>query len=193
MPPKLMVATKNRHKIDEIQRLLPGIDLVVLTGDVDLPEETGTTFEANALLKAQAIAKATGEWALSDDSGLVVDALDGAPGVYSARFATEGTDQANRMKVLAELKGRASTATMVSVIALVSPLGHQVTTRGEVVGRVVEPKGPHGFGYDPIFYVDAIGKTFGEATPEEKTALSHRALAIKQVTTTPLWRMMIDG
>ena len=193
MRPKLVVATKNRHKVDEMQRLLPAIDLMVLDDDMEMPDETGTTFEANALLKAEAIARATGAWALADDSGLIVDALDGAPGVYSARYAKEGTDEANRMKVLAELQGQSSRATMVSVVALVSPRGHQVTTRGEVHGTIVEPKGPFGFGYDPIFYVEAIGKTFGEATPAEKTALSHRALAIKQLTTTPLWRMIIDG
>jgi len=187
-----MVATKNRHKVDEINRLLPGFTLLPAEASVVMPEETGFTFEANALLKAAHLALISKEWALADDSGLIVDALNGAPGVYSARYAPQATDEANRQKVLAELNGQPSAATMVSVVALVSPSGEQVTARGEVHGTIVDASGEYGFGYDPIFYVQALGKTFGEVPPEKKTEISHRAKALKQLQQTVLWRTMID-
>ena len=187
----LVVATKNRHKVDEIKRLLPGVQLVCVDDNIVMPEETGLTFEANALLKAAHLASISKQWALADDSGLIVDALDGAPGVFSARYAPEATDEANRKKVLAELNGQPSSATMVSVIALVSPFGDQVTARGEVHGTIVAAAGEYGFGYDPIFYVEALGQTFGEVPPEKKTEISHRAKALQQLKQTALWRTMI--
>jgi XTP/dITP diphosphohydrolase len=188
----LIVATKNRHKVDEINRLLPGVTLLPVDDSVVMPEETGLTFEANALLKAAHLASILNSWALADDSGLIVDALQGAPGVFSARYAPEATDEANRQKVLAELNGRPSNATMVSVVALVSPSGNQVTARGEVHGTIVKAAGEYGFGYDPIFYVEALGKTFGEVPPEKKTEISHRAKALTQLQQTALWRTMIN-
>jgi XTP/dITP diphosphohydrolase len=192
MANKLVVATKNRHKIEEITRLIPRITLIPVDDHITMPEETGLTFEANALLKAQHLARLTNEWSLADDSGLIVDALNGAPGVYSARYAPEGTDEANRQKVLAELNGQPSKATMVSVIALVSPRGDQVTARGEVQGTIVDAAGPYGFGYDPVFYVASLGKTFGEVAPEMKLQHSHRAKALQQLQQTALWRTMIN-
>jgi XTP/dITP diphosphohydrolase len=193
MKPKLVIASGNPHKRDELSRLLPGIDLILLPADIALPAETAITFEGNALLKAVHVARALSAWVLADDSGLQVDALNGEPGVYSARYAEEGTDQANRDKVLAHLQGQPSDATMVSVVAVVDPLGHHVTVRGEVHGSIVPQRGTQGFGYDPIFYVPALGQTFGEVTPEEKMTLSHRAKAIEQLQQTLLWRAFIDG
>jgi len=192
MAKKLIVATKNRHKVDEIKRLLPGVTLTPVDDSIVMPEETGLTFEANALLKATHLAAISNEWSLADDSGLQVDALDGAPGVYSARYAPAATDEANRQKVLAELNGQSSNATMVSVVALVSPTGDQVTARGEVQGTIATAAGEYGFGYDPIFYVKALGKTFGEVPPEMKTEISHRAKALQQLMQTALWRKMIN-
>ena len=193
MKPKVLFATQNKHKRDELARLLPMIDVVMLDNDVIMPEETGVTFEGNALLKARGFAQTREMWVLADDSGLEVDALDGAPGVYSARYSSEGTDEANRQKVLQTLNGTPSSATMVSVMALVSPTGNQVTTRGQVRGTITTARGDYGFGYDPIFYVDSLKKTFGEVPPEEKSRLSHRALAIKQLIDTPLWRNFLNG
>ena len=165
----------------------------MLDDDVPMPEETALTFEGNALLKATFFATTRAMWVLADDSGLEVDALQQEPGVYSARYSSEGTDEANRQKVLQQLAGNSSEATMVSVMALVSPSGDQVTTRGTVRGSIREPRGTHGFGYDPIFYVETLGKTFGEVTPEEKSRLSHRFLAIQQLINTTLWRNFLNG
>jgi XTP/dITP diphosphohydrolase len=193
MKPKLLFATQNKHKRDELSRLLPEIDILMLDDEAVMPVETGTTFEGNALLKASAFAKVRSLWVLADDSGLAVDALHGAPGVYSARYSSEGTDEANRQLVIANLQGQPSAASMISVMALVSPTGDQVTTRGTVRGIITEPKGTHGFGYDPIFYVEALQRTFGEVTPEEKSQLSHRSLAIQQLLQTQLWRQFLNG
>lgn len=193
MKPKLLFATQNIHKREELARLLPMIDIIMLEDGAVMPEETGVTFEGNALLKARGVALARAMWVLADDSGLEVDALDGAPGVYSARYSSEGTDEANRQKVLQTLGATVSAATMVSVVALVSPTGNQVTARGQVRGTITSARGDHGFGYDPIFYVTALGKTFGEVTPEEKTTVSHRFLAIAQLQNTQLWRSFVNG
>jgi XTP/dITP diphosphohydrolase len=193
MKPKLLFATQNNHKREELARLLPMIDVIMLDAEVIMPEETGVTFEGNALLKARGFALARAMWVLADDSGLEFDALNGAPGVYSARYSIEGTDEANRQKVLQTLNGKPSAATMVSVMALVSPSGNQVTTRGQVRGSITTARGSYGFGYDPIFYVESLNKTFGEVTPEEKSTLSHRSLAIAQLITTELWRTFVNG
>jgi XTP/dITP diphosphohydrolase len=193
MKPKLLFATQNKHKREELARLLPDIDVLMLDDTEVMPEETGVTFEGNALLKARAFAVTRAMWVLADDSGLEVDALHGEPGVYSARYSSEGTDEANRQKVLKQLHGQSSDASMVSVMALVSPTNNQVTTRGVVRGTICEPRGTYGFGYDPIFFVAKLNKTFGEVTPEEKSRVSHRFLAISQLLKSELWRTFVNG
>ncbi len=193
--PKLVIASHNQGKIRELRDLLDplGYDLVT-AGDLDLPEpeETGTTFEANAELKALASAKAAGMPALADDSGLAVDGLDGAPGIYSARWAGPQKDFGMAMelveKALREQSPDNRKARFVSVICLAWPDGHTEFFRGEVEGTIVHPaRGTQGFGYDPIFQPDGHERTFGEMSAEEKhgwtpgdaAALSHRARAFK--------------
>ncbi len=193
--PKLVIASHNQGKIRELRDLLDplGYDLVT-AGDLDLPEpeETGTTFEANAELKALASAKAAGIPALADDSGLAVDGLDGAPGIYSARWAGPQKDFGMAMelveKALQEQSPDNRKARFVSVICLAWPDGHTEFFRGEVEGTIVHPaRGTQGFGYDPIFQPDGHERTFGEMSAEEKhgwtpgdaAALSHRARAFK--------------
>ena len=193
--PKLVIASHNQGKIRELRDLLDplGYDLVT-AGDLDLPEpeETGTTFEANAELKALASAKAAGMPALADDSGLAVDGLDGAPGIYSARWAGPQRDFGMAMelveKALREQSPDNRKARFVSVICLAWPDGHTEFFRGEVEGTIVHPaRGTQGFGYDPIFQPDGYERTFGEMSAEEKhgwtpgdaAALSHRARAFK--------------
>ena len=148
--------------------------------DVDV-EETGETFMENALLKARAASQALQCATLADDSGLCVDALGGAPGIYSARYAGEdGNDKANNAKLLSELKGKARDAKFVCVIACVFPDGRELTVRGEAPGKIIdEYRGGAGFGYDPLFEYES-GKTFAEMTAEEKNKVSHRARAIEK-------------
>lgn len=188
---KLVLATRNQGKVVEVQRLLlehaPEIQLLSVA-DFDLPdvEETGDTFEANALLKAQTIAQATGLPALADDSGIAIDALGGAPGVYSARWAgTHGDDAANIAKVLAELSQTPDSnrgAQFVCVIALATPSGASHIVRGELRGLVRhEPSGNGGFGYDPIFQPEGHEITTAEMSPEEKDAISHRGIALRKI------------
>jgi XTP/dITP diphosphohydrolase len=145
-------------------------------------EETGSTFEENALLKARALARATGLPVLADDSGLAVDALAGAPGVYSARYAgPECDDRANNRKLIAELAGRSDRrAAFVCALALVLSDGTEIVSHGTCEGRVIdEERGTNGFGYDAVFYRDDLGCTFGEASPAEKNARSHRGAAVR--------------
>lgn len=182
-----LIATHNLKKRDELQRILSPLGIQVLTADeagVDLTdvEETGTTFEDNALLKARSGAKEGHMPCIADDSGLCVDALDGAPGVYSARFAGEhGNDAKNNAKLLDLLKDvpkEARTARFVSAVACVFPDGRELTVRGTCEGLIgYEPKGQNGFGYDPLFYVGAL--TFAEFSPAEKDAVSHRGNALR--------------
>jgi len=196
--PKLVIASHNQGKIRELRDLLDplGYDLVT-AGDLDLPEpeETGTTFEANAELKAMASAKAAGMPALADDSGLAVDGLNGAPGIYSARWAGPQRDFGRAMelveKALREQSPDNRAARFVSVICLAWPDGHTEFFRGEVEGTIVHPaRGTQGFGYDPIFQPDGHECTFSEMSAEEKhgwtpgdaAALSHRARAFKLFT-----------
>jgi XTP/dITP diphosphohydrolase len=186
---RVVVATGNQHKLGEIHAILTGlhVELVSMRAfDVEEPVEDGETFEANALLKARACAAATGLPALADDSGLEVDALDGAPGVYSARYAGEpGDDQANNAKLLAALADVPTaerTARFVCAAAIVLPDGREHVVRGTMEGHVVdEPRGANGFGYDPLFVSDAAGdgRTNGELAPEEKDAISHRGAAFR--------------
>lgn len=188
---ELVIATRNQGKIAEVQRLLnefaPNIKLRSV-GEFDLPdvEETGESFEENALLKAMTIARATGLPALADDSGISIDALGGAPGVYSARWSgVHGDDAANNRKVLAELVDVPATergAQFVCVIALALPDGRNLTVRGEVTGSVrTEPIGEFGFGYDPIFQPDGYSITTAQMSPEEKDAISHRGKALREI------------
>ena len=149
--------------------------------DVEV-EETGTTFEENSLLKAKAVMEASGLPAIADDSGLCVDALGGAPGVYSARYGGEGLDDVQRYQLLLEnMKGQMPrTARFVSVITCCFPNGDVLSARGECEGSVAfAPMGEGGFGYDPIFFVPGLKKTFSQLTPEEKNAISHRGKALE--------------
>ena len=182
-----LIATHNMKKRDELQRILSPLGVRVLTADeagVDLTdvEETGTTFEENALLKARSGCKEGKMPCIADDSGLCVDALDGAPGVYSARFAGEhGNDDKNNEKLLSLLSDVPSekrTARFVSTVACVFPDGRELVVRGECEGKIgYEKRGENGFGYDPLFYVGE--RTFAEFTPEEKDAVSHRGNALR--------------
>jgi XTP/dITP diphosphohydrolase len=180
---RLLVATGSAHKLIELQRLfgdLP-IDLVTLrdAGITDESPEDGATFEENALQKARWYAQASGEWTLADDSGLEVAALNGAPGVYTRRYAgPDATDQQNYEKLLAETTGAADrSARFVCTMALIDPVnGSERTFRGECPGTLTTaPRGEFGFGYDPIFEVR--GRTMAERAPAEKDALSHRGRA----------------
>jgi XTP/dITP diphosphohydrolase len=189
---RVVVATGNAHKLAEIGRILDGLDvrLVALTElGVPSPVEDGDTFEANALLKARACAQATGLPAIADDSGLEVDALDGAPGVRSARYAADdgagSGDAANNAKLVAELRrvpAEARTARFVCAAAVVTTDGAEEVVRGTMEGRIVdEARGEHGFGYDPHFVSDAAGdgRTNAELLPAEKDAHSHRGAAFR--------------
>jgi len=184
---RIVLATENQGKLAELRALVgPGIEVIGL-GELDLtlPEETGSTFAENAIVKAQTVTDATGLVALADDSGLEVDALDGAPGIYSARYAGEAHDDAaNRAKLLAELAevpAEQRSARFVSVIALVSPGEEPVTVRGTVEGTITfAERGTGGFGYDSLFEL-ANGKTLAELSSEEKNAISHRGHAMRQI------------
>lgn len=181
---RLLIATRNAHKLAEIREMLPGIELV---GTADWPEvpdpvETGATFEANAAIKASAWLAATGLPALADDSGLEVDALGGAPGILSARYAgVHGDTAANNARLLRELAGvpaERRTARFVCALALARPGKPVLTLRGECRGRIVASGlGANGFGYDPLFMPEGFNQTFGELSAEVKARLSHRAVA----------------
>lgn len=181
----LVLATHNAAKTTELRRILADLEVSLLdTSDVDLPdvEETGETFTANALLKARAGAGACGLPCVADDSGLVVDALDGAPGVHSARYAgRHGDDQANVDLVLERLRGVADRrARFVCVAALVAPDGREWTTTGMLEGTITEaPRGDGGFGYDPIFLPVGGTRTTAELPPQDKDAISHRGQAFR--------------
>jgi XTP/dITP diphosphohydrolase len=186
--PRLIVGTRNRKKLAELLDLLGDlpIEVVDLSPYPDAPEidETGTTFEANARLKATGLAKALRGWVLAEDSGLVVPALGGDPGIRSARYAgAHGDDAANNAKLLAALAGKPPAdraAYYVCVAALADPAGHvHAVTEGRCHGTIVEePRGTGGFGYDPLFLVPEYHRTFGELSPRVKQALSHRARAV---------------
>ncbi|RFU71712.1 XTP/dITP diphosphatase [Peribacillus saganii] len=186
----VLIATKNKGKAKEFESLfLPKgykvQTLLDIEDSIDV-EETGSTFEENAILKAETIARQTGTIVIGDDSGLIVDALDGKPGVYSARYAgEEKNDAANTEKVLQELDGvpeSKRTARFYCALALASPNQQTVTVAGTVEGRITEkPAGKNGFGYDPVFFIDEKGKTMAELVKEEKNAISHRAVALKKL------------
>jgi len=179
-------ATSNPGKLREFQRAAPDFALRALPGSIPAPEENGATFEANAIEKAMAYGKHTPEYLFADDSGLEVDALGGAPGVYSARFAGEhATDAANNALLLERLRGVENRAArFVCVIALVRAGQLVQTFRGSVEGRIIdEPRGGTGFGYDPLFFHEPFGCTFGEATLDQKMRVSHRGQALENMFT----------
>jgi XTP/dITP diphosphohydrolase len=184
---RLVIASHNEGKVEEIAALLARFAIgAVSAGALGLrePEETGDSFEANAVLKATAAAEASGLAALADDSGLVVPALGGAPGIYSARWAGPAKDFRLAMtRVDHELKDRDRSAFFVAVLALAWPDGDIEWFRGEVVGRLVwPPRGERGFGYDPMFVPEGGGaQTFGEMDPAEKHQISHRARAFAKL------------
>jgi XTP/dITP diphosphohydrolase len=188
--PRLVVASLNRAKVRELIALLGEVPYqVVPLADVPgaaLPEETATTYEGNALLKARAVAAALdADVALADDSGLEVDALGGAPGLHSARFGGPGLDDAGRTALLLErLRGippERRTARFRCVIAVVARAGSARTVEGVVEGIIADaPRGRGGFGYDPVFFHPGLGQTFGELSEAEKSGVSHRALAARR-------------
>lgn len=186
---KVVLASKNRHKLEEISQITKKFDMELvlqseLGVDIDV-EETGTSFEENSFLKAQAVMQATGLPALADDSGIAVDALNGEPGIYSARYGFDPTlDDWGRLQLLLknteQVPDGQRQARFVCVITLVTPEGQTIQARGEVHGELLRsPAGENGFGYDPIFYYPPYGKTLAQATPEEKNRVSHRAVALK--------------
>ncbi len=185
---KFVLASKNPHKLTELQRILGELGVeVVLESDVGVDldvEETGETFEENSLLKAKAVMEATGLPTIADDSGLCVTALNGAPGVYSARYG--GDDKggyAHRYELVLEaLKGQIDrSAKFVSVVTACFPGGDVLTARGECPGTIAyAPQGDNGFGYDPVFFVPSMRKTFAQMTLEEKNSISHRGRALEK-------------
>jgi XTP/dITP diphosphohydrolase len=189
-PTELLIATGNRGKILEYERLLAPLGLS-LRNLAEFPkiedvEETGTTFSDNAVLKARAYARQTGLWTLADDSGLEVDALGGAPGVFSARYGGEGATDALRIErllgELSQFNGQERCARFVCVIAIADALGQIANiSTGKCEGQIAHaPVGDNGFGYDPIFIPDGFQQTFGELPSEIKQNISHRARAVKE-------------
>lgn len=184
---EIVIASRNKHKIMELEALLSkyiegvrlfSLDDVGFFGEI---EEDGKTFSENALIKARAAAK-SGKIGVGDDSGLCANALDGAPGIYSARYAGEhGNDEANNDKLLSELSDKEDkSAAFVCAIACVMPDGREFAIEGRANGKIIDKRcGKGGFGYDPIFFYEPLGKTFAELTPEEKNAVSHRGVAVK--------------
>ena len=182
---KVVLASHNQKKMVEMKAILSQMGVEVLSQaevGMDLePEETGTTFEENARIKAQAVMQATGLPAIADDSGLMVDALGGDPGVYSARYGGPGLDDTGRWQLLLKnMSGESNRACkFVSVICCAFPDGGEVMARGECPGILAQgPSGDGGFGYDPIFYLPQLGKTMAQLTPAEKNQISHRARAL---------------
>ena len=188
LPQTIVVASGNPGKIREIARLLDGLGVAVVPQsdfDIDEADETGTTFAENSLLKARHAAEATGLPAIADDSGLAVDALDGAPGVYSARYAGPGSDDAqNNEKLLAALDGVADRGAAFHCVATyVEPGGGTpLVAEGVWRGSILEARqGEGGFGYDPLFFVPECGCSSAELSPEQKNARSHRGQALRKL------------
>ncbi len=181
---RLIVASSNKGKIKEIRELIGDKFDVVSMKDAGITvdvEENGITFEENALIKAKAIFALCHEPVISDDSGLIVDALGGEPGVYSARYAGEGhDDSANNAKLLKNLEGVSDRSARFCSAVVYYDSNRTETAKGFVEGKIADaPRGNNGFGYDPLFISDELGKTFGEATDEEKNTISHRARALR--------------
>ena len=184
---KVILASKNQHKLTELSAILSqlGFEIALESEyglDIDV-EETGTTFEENSFLKADAVMKASGLPVLADDSGLMVDALDGAPGVYSARYGHKASDKertAYLLKNMKEVPEERRGAKFVCVITCLFPDGRKIVARGECPGVIARaPHGENGFGYDPVFYLPELGMTYAELPSEQKNAISHRARALQ--------------
>jgi len=201
MSRRVVLATRNPHKVAELHRILvqAGLDIEILGADAfaDLPEveETGSTFAANALLKASAICEATGLPSIADDSGLAVDALNGMPGVLSARWSgRHGDDRANLellLGQLAQVPANRRGAAFHCAAALVLPDGTERVVEGTIDGTLIdEPRGMNGFGYDPIFVPLGESRTTAEMSPDEKDAISHRGRAMRALV--PLLRELLD-
>lgn len=182
---KFVLATHNKKKLAEMQAILQELGVeIVLQSDLGLalePEENGETFEQNARIKAQAVMQASGLPAIADDSGLCVDALNGAPGVYSARYGGLDDDTARYRLLLQNLRGATTRAAhFYTSIVCCFPDGTELTAQGECRGTIAyAPQGEGGFGYDPVFFVPELRKTFAQLTPEEKNAVSHRGNALR--------------
>ena len=185
---KVILASKNPHKLTELSAILSqhGFEIALESEyglDIDV-DETGTTFEENSLLKAEAVMKASGLPVLADDSGLMVDALDGAPGVYSARYGHKSSDGERTAFLLENMKDvpdEKRTAKFVCVITCLWPDGRKIVARGECPGVITrEVHGENGFGYDPVFYLPELGMTYAELPSEQKNAMSHRARALQE-------------
>ena len=184
---KVILASKNQHKLTELSAILSqlGFEIALESEyglDIDV-EETGTTFEENSFLKADAVMKASGLPVLADDSGLMVDALDGAPGVYSARYGHKASDKERTAYLLENMKDVPEVrrgAKFVCVITCLFPDGRKIVARGECPGVIARaPHGENGFGYDPVFYLPELGMTYAELPSEQKNAISHRARALQ--------------
>ena len=187
----IVAASRNKHKIEEIEAITKKFGMSIISRDeagvppVEIHED-GETFEENSYKKAKEIMKMCGKVTLADDSGLMVDYLGGAPGVYSARFAGEdGNDEKNNaklLKLLEDVPSKERTAQFVSVITMVFPDGETIVARGECPGRIITvPAGENGFGYDPLFVPEGCDKTFAQLTSEEKNRISHRANALMEL------------
>lgn len=184
---KVILASKNQHKLTELSSILSKLGFeIALESDYGLDievEETGVTFEENSLLKAEAVMKASGMPVLADDSGLMVDALSGAPGVYSARYGNKKSDAERTAYLLENMKDIPDAqrgARFVCVITCLFPDGKKIVARGECPGVIARaPKGENGFGYDPVFYLPEYGMTYAELPAEQKNAISHRARALQ--------------
>ena len=185
---KVILASKNPHKLTELSAILSqhGFEIALESEyglDIDV-DETGTTFEENSLLKAEAVMKASGLPVLADDSGLMVDALDGAPGVYSARYGHKSSDGERTAFLLENMKDVPDdkrTAKFVCVITCLWPDGRKIVARGECPGVITrEVHGENGVGYDPVFYLPELGMTYAELPSEQKNAISHRARALQE-------------
>lgn len=178
----IVAATGNEHKLKEIREILKGYRVISAkeAGFFGEVEETGTTFLENAFLKARAVVESTGRAALADDSGLTVDALGGAPGIYSARYSGGGSAE-NRKLLLKNMKGKGERgASFVCAVALVFPDGREYSAIGRTYGTITEEeRGENGFGYDSLFFSDDLKKTFAEASDEEKNSVSHRGRALQ--------------
>ena len=184
---KVILASKNQHKLTELSAILSqlGFEIALESEyglDIDV-EETGTTFEENSFLKADTVMKASGLPVLADDSGLMVDALDGAPGVYSARYGHKASDKERTAYLLENMKDvpeERRGAKFVCVITCLFPDGRKIVARGECPGVIARaPHGENGFGYDPVFYLPELGMTYAELPSEQKNAISHRARALQ--------------
>lgn len=202
MSQNLLIATRNKKKKKELQEILSGFDVQLLSLD-DIPpvpevEEDGRTFEENAIKKALTVARLSNLLTLADDSGLVVDALQGAPGVFSARYAgPEADDDKNNQKLLLALQNveeNKRTARFICVIALASPEGSVKTVMGSCEGMILSSlKGGEGFGYDPLFIPQGYDKSFAELSPEIKNRISHRGVALNKIKPLLDERLLMEG